>query len=60
MKRLTKKKAAARLMDIAFSYQAALLAYVHEDKTSLAARLTKAEAEALADEIQALYHILGM
>ena len=60
MQRMTKKKAAARLMEIAFLYQAALLAYVHEDKDSMAATMTKAQAESLADEIQALYHIIGM
>ena len=60
MKRMTKKKAAARLMAVAFTYQALLLAYVHEDKDSLAATMTKEQAESLADEIQAIYHIVGM
>jgi hypothetical protein len=56
-KRLTQKEAEARLMEIAFEFQEILLAHVHGgDGAGRVAAYTPEEAEALADEIQALHY----
>lgn len=49
------EKQAARLIELAYAFQAALLAHVHDvPAEAITSKYTKTEAEALADEIQNL------
>jgi hypothetical protein len=50
--------ASARLMAIAFEFQTLLLARVHGIAETVETTYTTAQAEALADEIQALSHFI--
>jgi hypothetical protein len=51
---LAKERAEARLMEIAFKFQTALLDFVHDGGDPLKRLYTPKAAEALADEIQSL------
>ena len=51
-----REQAIARLMELAFDFQSALLDYVHDIRPPIVDEYPCKEAEQIADEIQALSH----